>query len=217
MGPAAVAQASYLLPLQEVQFLWHNGAQTVSGAKATTAVQSKRKYLGHNKKHTHYLTPPFMLTQCGTQNGTLHKWFTFCNLQCSFVTRNCTTNKANTNIGTETEQRNLTNAMHTKYKYAGTTTGLCKITWHDSVLPAVIVVCWHSSQKKNYSNCLAFVALSVQTHLIYVPNTLKEFDFLRYRVYKNRTDGHGHRLCGGIMKTMFTTMFYSGGGQPYAC
>lgn len=38
VGSAAVAQASYLLPPQEVQFLRHNGAQTVSGAKATTAV-----------------------------------------------------------------------------------------------------------------------------------------------------------------------------------
>lgn len=38
MGPAAVAQADYLLPPQEVQFLWHNGAQTVSCAKAATAV-----------------------------------------------------------------------------------------------------------------------------------------------------------------------------------
>ena len=53
MGPAAVAQADDLFPPQEVQFLWHNGAQTVSCAEAATVVQPKRKYLGNNDTDTH--------------------------------------------------------------------------------------------------------------------------------------------------------------------
>lgn len=48
MWPAAIAQADYLLPPQEVQFLWHNGAQIVSCTEAATAVQPKHKYLGNN-------------------------------------------------------------------------------------------------------------------------------------------------------------------------
>ena len=45
MGPTSIAQADDLLPPQEVQFLWHNGAQAVSCPKAATAVQAKPKYL----------------------------------------------------------------------------------------------------------------------------------------------------------------------------
>lgn len=52
MRPAAIAQADYLLPPQEVQFLRHNGAQTVSCAKAATAVQPKHKHLGNNNTGT---------------------------------------------------------------------------------------------------------------------------------------------------------------------
>lgn len=51
MWPAAIAQADYLLPSQEVQFLWHNGAQIVSRAEAATAVQPKHKHLQNNSTH----------------------------------------------------------------------------------------------------------------------------------------------------------------------
>ncbi len=52
MGPTAIAQADDLLPPQEVQLLWHDGAQAVSCAKAATAVKPKHKHLGSNT-HTH--------------------------------------------------------------------------------------------------------------------------------------------------------------------
>lgn len=54
MRPAAVAQADYLLSPQEVEFLWHDGAQAVSCAEAAAAVQADHKHLGENNTHTRF-------------------------------------------------------------------------------------------------------------------------------------------------------------------
>lgn len=51
VGSTAITEADHFPPTQEVQFLGHNGALTVSCSQAVTAVQPKHIHLSVERGH----------------------------------------------------------------------------------------------------------------------------------------------------------------------